>query len=364
MINGVSRVGWVVAVVLVACGPIPVSDDAGATDAGEDAGLDAGSPDGGVDAGALDADAGTDDAGALDAGPDDAGATDAGVDAGLPDAGPPDAGNGCPAGSGEGPAFRLRAMAANLSSGNLQSYDPGHGQRLMQAMQPDVVMIQEFNYGTNSPSEFADFTTSTLDGGVYFRGSGSLPNGVLSHFPIIASGNWTDTAFPNPNRSFVWAHLDLPGPRDLWVVSLHLLTANPSTRANEAQAVVGYLETMIPKTDFLLVGGDFNTDVRTESAITTFSSRLVTAAPWPVDQAGIGGTNASRAKTYDWVLASPCLAATAVPLQLGTLQFPSGLVFDTRVFAPLSLVPPAELGDSAAPQMQHMGVVRDFVIAP
>jgi hypothetical protein len=355
------RIACAVVVLVVGCGPAPVTDeDAGRSDAGAE--IDAGSGDaGGADGGSIDAGA---DAGAPDAG--DGGAlTDGGEpDAGPVDAGLPDAGNGCPVGSGVGAPFRLRAMAANLSSGNGQSYDLGHGQRLMQAMQPDVVLIQEFNYLTNTATDFTTFANATLDGGTYFRGSGSLPNGVLSHYPILASGNWTDTAFPSPNRSFVWAHLDLPGPRDLWVVSVHLLTKDAPTRAAEAQALVAQLEAMVPKTDLLLLGGDFNTDVRSEAAVTVFSSRFVTTGPWPVDQAGIGGTNASRAKAYDWVLASPCLAANAAPVQLGTLQFPSGLVFDTRVFTPLSLVPPAEFGDSAAPSMQHMGVVRDFVIAP
>ena len=37
-----------------------------------------------------------------------------------------------------------RIMASNLSSGNYQSYDPGHGIRLMQGVDPDIILIQEF----------------------------------------------------------------------------------------------------------------------------------------------------------------------------------------------------------------------------
>jgi hypothetical protein len=36
-------------------------------------------------------------------------------------------------------------MAANLSSGNNQSYDPGEGARIFQGLKPDIVMIQELN---------------------------------------------------------------------------------------------------------------------------------------------------------------------------------------------------------------------------
>jgi len=44
---------------------------------------------------------------------------------------------------------RLRLVAANTTSGTQQSYDPGHGIRIFQGLKPDVVMIQEFNYGDN-----------------------------------------------------------------------------------------------------------------------------------------------------------------------------------------------------------------------
>lgn len=109
------RLVMVVAAALVACGPVPVSGDAGLDDdAGvvSDAGLllDAGSSDAGgsmdagtQDAGVLDAglamdagavDAGSLDAGGFDAGSDDAGSFDAGVvDAGSLDAGSSDAGS-------------------------------------------------------------------------------------------------------------------------------------------------------------------------------------------------------------------------------------------------------------------------------
>ena len=107
---------------LLACvPPVVVVDgghDAGVADAGVDAGTN---EDAGSDAGDLDAglpDAGDSDAGAPDAGPADAGD----VDAGVSDAGAA----GCPVPTGGAP-FTLRVMAANLTSGNLQSYDPGEG---------------------------------------------------------------------------------------------------------------------------------------------------------------------------------------------------------------------------------------------
>jgi endonuclease/exonuclease/phosphatase family metal-dependent hydrolase len=372
-------------VLVFSCGVPPAVPDGGADsgivddDAGVvtpvDAGADAGTVDAGEEyAGVIDA--GAEDAGLDDAGPGDAGLEDAGSgDAGVPDAGTPDAGvdagtvsdggliDGCPAPSFSAPAFTLRAMAANLTSGNLQSYDPGHGQRIMQGAQPDIVMIQEFNYGSNSATAISDFVSATFDGGFHYqRGNGQIPNGIISRWPLLAQGEWVDPQVSN--RGFTWAKVDLPGPNDLWVVSVHLLTANAGTRNSEAQALITRFNQNIPATDYLLLGGDFNTDNRSEACFGTFSSRLHTAGPHPADQDGVEGTNASRSKPYDIVLASPCLARRQTPTVIGTSVYDAGLVLDTQVYTPLSEIAPAQYGDSAASNMQHMGVVKDFLIQP
>jgi len=354
----------------IACGSPPGVDggapdagrDAGTFDAGFDAGVDAGTDAGAFDAG-FDAgvDAGIEDAG-FDAGFDagvDAGIEDAGVDAGF-DAGEPfDAGvityddAGCILPWGAGAPFNLRVMAANLTSGSGQTYDPGHGLRIIQGLKPDVVMIQELNYGANTPADFARLV-AVLDGGhVYTRGSGLIPTGVLSRFPIIDAGEWPDPQVGN--RGFTWAELDLPGPRDLYVVSVHLLTSSASERNAEAVALLARLGANVPPSSFLLVGGDFNAETVNEAAFTTLSSRVTEGFPPPSDQQGNPNTNAPRSRPYDHVLVSQCLR----PSQAG-----AGLVFDSRVYTPLSAVPPVLFGDSAAAGMQHMAVVKDFVIQP
>jgi hypothetical protein len=92
------------------------------------------------------------------------------------------------------------------------------------------------------------------------------------------------------------------------------------------------------------------------------SSNLITAGPYPADARGDGDTNANRNKPYDWVLADEDLHRLSVPLGLGARKFPHGLVFDSRTYEPLSEVAPVQRGDSGAPNMQHMAVVRDFVV--
>ncbi len=365
------------------CGPGPVPDagtpdaaieeqdagieDAGIPDAGpEDAGLDAGEEDAGFDAGQ---DAGEEDAGL------DAGAADAGFDAGRP---PFDAGV-CPITTGIGPVYRLRAMAANLTSGNQQSYDPGHGARIMQGVDPDVVMIQELNYGVSLNSAnnagITTFVGQTFDGGfAYARGQGGagmIPNGIISRWPILSSGDWVDSRVSN--RAYTWAQIDIPGPNDLWAISVHLLTANPATRGAEALELVGFMNANIPAGDYVLLGGDFNTGSRSspnpdggvgETAFDTLAARFFVGGPHPVDQNGNENTNTNRNKPYDNVLASPCLAQLQGPTTLVTTIFDWGAVIDTRVYAPISDLAPADAADSAAPSMQHMGVVKDFFIQP
>jgi hypothetical protein len=112
--------------------------------------------------------------------------------------------------------------------------------------------------------------------------------------------------------------------------------------------------------DYVVLGGDFNTSVRTEPAITSLSQVLVTGEPYPTDLGGLSGTNASRSKPYDWVLGNPALDALEVPVVIGLNEFPAGFVADTRVYTPIADLAPALTSDSAATNMQHMAVARDF----
>lgn len=256
----------------------------------------------------------------------------------------------------------LRIMAANITSGNYQSYDPGEGTRIFQGLDPDLVMIQEFNYGDNSSTAIRNWVTSTFGSSFsYYREAGAdIPNGVISRYPIIASGEWDDPYVSN--RDFAWARIDIPGSKDLWAISLHLLTSSSTSRNNEAVSLKSFINTYVPAGDYLAIAGDLNTASRTETAITTLSSVVVTAAPYPVDNLGNSNTNSSRSKPYDWVLVDTDLEAVEVPVAIGSYQFQNGLVFDSRVYTPLADVAPVLYGDSGATNMQHMAVVRDFSI--
>ncbi|MFO0740840.1 MAG: hypothetical protein U0270_33390 [Labilithrix sp.] len=257
----------------------------------------------------------------------------------------------------------LRIVASNTTSGNLQSYDPGDGQRILQALKPDVALMQEFNYGNNSPEAIRAFVDTTFGSEFsYYRETGhaQIPNGIVSRYPIIDGGYWADPQ--TSTRSFAYAHIDLPGDHDLWAISVHLLTSGASRRSAEAQAIVGQIRATVPAGDYVTIGGDFNTGSRTEGCVQTLGQVFKVTGPFPADTRGNGDTSASRNKPYDWVLVSRDLDALQVPAQLGGLTFPSGIVFDSRNFDPIGNVTPVRRGDSGASNMQHMAVARDFAI--
>ena len=259
------------------------------------------------------------------------------------------------------PTVRLRLLAANLTSGNSQDYVPGHGIRIMDGLNPDVVMIQEFSYGNNTPASIRQMVDMAFGPDFfYFRETGAtLPNGIISRFPILAAGQWNDPE--TATRDFAWARIDIPGNIDLWAVSVHLLT-DDIRRNPQALDLVDYVRAMVPAGDYLSIGGDFNSDSRTEAALNTLSQVVRTAGPYPVDQSNDPDTNANRTSPYDAVYVNAGLQGRATGVVLGGMTFANGLVFDTRKFSPLSAAAPALMADSDAPNMQHMAVVRDFLL--
>jgi len=257
----------------------------------------------------------------------------------------------------------LRIVASNTTSGNLQSYDPGDGQRILQALKPDVALMQEFNYGDNSEGAIRSFVDATFgtEFSVYRETDhAQIPNGVVSRYPIITGGYWTDPQ--TSTRSFAYARIDIPGDHDLWAVSVHLLTSGSSRRSSQATAIVNAINANVPAGDYITIGGDFNTKSRTEGCVQTLGRVFKVTGPWPVDTHNNGDTSSNRNDPYDWVLVNPALDAFQVPAQVGGLSFPSGLVFDSRNFDPIDNVAPVRRGDSGSSNMQHMAVVRDFAL--
>ncbi|HEV2696198.1 MAG TPA: immunoglobulin domain-containing protein [Verrucomicrobiae bacterium] len=271
------------------------------------------------------------------------------------------------------PAFaqtnvNLRIMAANLN-GDTQSYQP-FAIRILQGTKADVVAIQEFNYtstnglGVNTPAAMREMI-DTAFGTNYsyyrepFTGNGDIPNGIISRYPIIAAGSWTDTEQTQPNRGFAWAQIDVPGTNDLYVVSVHLLTSTATHRANESAALKALMQANFPANAWAVVAGDFNAGSRTEACVTTYNGYL-TDFPIPVDNNGNSLTSGGRSAPHDYVLPSLTLTNFETATVFPSHSFPTGLVFDSNVYTPLSDAAPVQAADSG--QAQHMAVMKDFLI--
>ncbi len=254
----------------------------------------------------------------------------------------------------------IRIMAANITSDNKQSYDPEEGRRIFKGLNPDIVLIQEWNYQDNSTLAIREFVDEVFgEEFSFFREEDAqIPNGVISRFPIIESGEWNDDEVDN--RDFAYAIIDVPGEINLSAVSVHFLTRNAPTRQREAEDLISEMDGVIPSEDYLVIGGDFNTNNHSEAALKSLNRVVVTTSPYPSDQEEKTGTNAKRVKPYDGVYVDLDLAPLEVPVKIGSESFPNGLVFDSRVYNPLNDVAPVQRNDSGAKNMQHMAVIRDF----
>jgi endonuclease/exonuclease/phosphatase family metal-dependent hydrolase len=258
----------------------------------------------------------------------------------------------------------VRIIAANLN-GNAQAYQP-FAIRIFQGVKPDVVAVQEFNYGNNTPEDIRSMLDTAFGTNfTYFRETNSgysIPNGVISRYPIAAAGSWVDAVQSQPNRGFAWAQITLPGTNELYLVSVHLLSsAGATARAEEAANLRALIQTSFPSNAWIVIAGDLNTDSRTETAMVTFGSFL-SDNPIPTDAVSGGNpdTSVNRNHPYDYVLPSFSLTNLLTAAVFASHSFSNGLVFDSRVYTPLEDAAPVLYGDSS--NAQHMAVLKDFLI--
>lgn len=275
----------------------------------------------------------------------------------------------------DGDSVQIRIVAGNVTSGNKQSYDPGHGIRILQALKPDIALVQEMNYKNNSASDYKNFAQQIV-GTNYYAVEDSkynIPNGIVSKYPITETGSWDD---PNlSDRELKWAVIDIPGEKDIFAVSVHLHTSPASDQTKAALVIVdeiAKLKKANPNKYYYVVGGDFNGETSVSSSGFGKNNTFYVSGPHPVDENGDEETNANRNKHYDYVLADYPLHEFQVPTVFysskdptKTKSYENGLVFDTRVYSQSVLdeyFSPAQTSDSSASSMQHMAVVKDFLI--
>jgi endonuclease/exonuclease/phosphatase family metal-dependent hydrolase len=259
--------------------------------------------------------------------------------------------------------FIFTVMAANLT-GDSQRYEAPQI-RIFQALKPDVVAIQEFNYSNKTPAQIRSFVDTAFGTNYcYYRESitnwsYAIPNGIISRFPILEAGSWTNAVVSD--RGFAWARIQLPGPNELYLWSVHLKasSSDASKRAAQATNLADLIQAHVPSNAWLIVAGDLNTEGRGERCLLKLKTLLSDdAIPTDAPDGGNPATNKGRDKPFDYVLPAFSMTNRLVPVTVGGQVFSNGLVFDSRVFSPLASVPPV-LPDDAT-NCQHMAALKAF----
>lgn len=261
----------------------------------------------------------------------------------------------------------LSILSGNITSGNDQSYQDA-GNRILETLSPDIALLQEFNMtnsaGTNAYRTWVnDHFGSNFNYYVETESSDNIPNGIVSRWPILSSGEWTDTQLSD--RDFAWATLDLPGTQVLHVISVHLKASSgyESTRTAQARALTNYIASAGWLTNgYVVIGGDFNLGSRSETALAVFTNKIFSDQHQPADQNGNKNTNSGRDNPYDLVLPSTNLDAAHRTFALAGYAYSNGIVFDTRLTWTNGVPPPALAADSDAVNMQHMAVMKIFAL--
>lgn len=255
-------------------------------------------------------------------------------------------------------------MAANLSaqSSECETVQGPPSERIFRGLAPDIVAIQEWNV-TNAGGYRAFVDANFGTGFSYYvenESACAMPNGIISRWPILASGEWNDVQLSN--RDFAWATIDIPGGVNLHVISVHLkadvTTADIDKRELQTRALTNYLA-QLPVDDYIAVAGDFNLHSTSEAGYQILSTTLNDDHK-PVDRVGDRDTNIPRNERYDYIFPNDRLNALHATCTVAGVSFPEGLVFlDSQWIPPPS---PVLSGDSTAPGIQHLAVMKAFTI--
>ncbi len=255
----------------------------------------------------------------------------------------------------------IRIMSANITSGDHQAYED-EGIRIFQGLEPDIVLIQEFNYEDGTLRDLVDEAFGPEFHYCVEGGGESIPNGIVSRFRFLSHGEWEDPYVSD--RDFVWAIIDIPGDIELQAVSVHLKASSgdAGTRYNQTAVLKNLIELNFNSEEYIVVGGDLNTSTYSESCLDLFDEFLSVFEHIPEDQDGNHNTSEPRTKHYDWVIPNDSFDSVHTDLIIESNIFENGLVFDSWVYTPLDEVYPIQYGDSHVQGMQHMAVMKAFQV--
>ncbi|NJN48056.1 MAG: hypothetical protein HC808_18035 [Candidatus Competibacteraceae bacterium] len=162
--------------------------------------------------------------------------------------------------------------------------------------QPAVVLFQNFIIGDNSPSDLDDWVITNF--GAEFTyvhdAKSTVPSAVISRFTIAEYGVWSDLESKYGDGRSLYARIDLPGERDLWVINAHL-SPESELRLRQTETLLERIITQLPKEDFLLFGGQLNITDNADPALGLLQEILIVEDPLVIKQ--------DDGDVYDWLLA-------------------------------------------------------------
>ena len=230
-------------------------------------------------------------------------------------------------------------VAANLVNGTVTVGDVTAwgeaGQRLLRTLQPDIVAIQEWVITNASYQAFVDLN---FGAGYYYvvdgvTGQYAIPNGIISRWPILETNIWDDTVAGY--REHLHARIDLPGTKDLNLVSVHFKAGDTAgdiaAREDQAQALTNYIRIAnFGTSNYLAIAGDLNQSNRTDETVLSILGNYVSDAKQPTTKSGSKDTNPADERPYDYVLPDAALEAVAQAVTYNGSSFADGFIFDTR----------------------------------
>jgi len=169
------------------------------------------------------------------------------------------------------------------------------------ADQPAVILLQNFVAGDNSEAAINNWVTTTFgDEFSYARDAKSpIPSGVISRFSIIKYGVWSDLETKEGDGRSLYARINLPGEKDLWVINTHF-SLEPKQRLAQAHDLLDHLLIEVPENDYVLVGGQLNITDIDDPALEALQKLLKLEDPLLIHQ--------EDGDVYNWLLADADLA--------------------------------------------------------
>lgn len=167
--------------------------------------------------------------------------------------------------------------------------------------QSAVILFQNFVAGDNSVAAINNWVTTTFGAEFsYVRDAKSLiPSGVISRFSIIKHGVWNNLETKEGDGRSLYAHIDLPGKKDLWVINTHF-SLDPKQRLAQAHDLLDHLVVEVPENDYLLVGGQLNITDIDDPALVALRKLLQLEGSLLIKQ--------EDGEVYNWLLADADLA--------------------------------------------------------